>query len=90
MPQCARGNARVTAREAAELRVMRIALRTDSVAGMFMLGLGLLGTAIVVLIYRTNTSDVLDGLGFGSALFGRFPRLDEGRHLHGPPTQADT
>ena len=53
MSLCVRGNVRVAAaaRESGERRAMRIAFRTGGVAGMFTVGLGLFGAAIVVLIY---------------------------------------
>src|SRR6185437_14303135 len=48
---CVRGNVRVAAaaRESGERSAMRIAFRTGGVAGMFTVGLGLFGAAIVVL-----------------------------------------
>src|SRR5438046_6682997 len=52
-----RGNVRVAAaaREpGGERRAMRIAFRTGGVAGMFTVGLGLFGAAVVVLIYQAN------------------------------------
>ena len=56
-----RGNVRVAAaaREGGEQRAFRIAFRTGGVAGMFTVGLGLLGAAIVVLIYKSNAPSVL-------------------------------
>src|SRR6202042_3018944 len=53
-----RGNVRVAAaaQESGERRAMRIAFRTGGVAGMFTVGLGLAGAAIVVIIYRANAS----------------------------------
>src|SRR5947207_1800444 len=64
-----RGNVRVAAaaREGGERRAFRIAFRTGGVAGMFTVGLGLLGAAIVVLIYKSNAPSVLEGFGFGAA-----------------------
>ena len=54
MSLCVRGNVRVAAaaREGGERSAMRIAFRTGGVAGMFTVGLGLFGAALVVLIYR--------------------------------------
>ena len=53
MSLCVRGNVRVAAaaREGGEKNAMRIAFRTGGVAGMFTVGLGLLGADVVVLIY---------------------------------------
>ena len=65
---CVRGNVRVAAaaREDGDDRAMRIAFRTGGVAGMFTVGLGLLGATIVVLIYKGNAPEVLEGFGFGA------------------------
>src|SRR5215475_13055646 len=54
-----RGNVRVAAaaRDGGERPAMRIAFRTGGVAGMFTVGLGLFGAAIVVLIYKGNAPD---------------------------------
>ena len=75
-----RGNVRVAAaaRESGERRAMRIAFRTGGVAGMFTVGLGLFGAAVVVLIYRANAPQVLEGFGFGAALLALFMRVGGG------------
>src|SRR6201993_1848206 len=75
-----RGNVRVAAaaREGGERRAFRIAFRTGGVAGMFTVGLGLLGAAIVVLIYKSNAPSVLEGFGFGAALLALFMRVGGG------------
>ncbi len=77
MSLCVRGNVRVAAaaREGGEQRAMRIAFRTGGVAGMFTVGLGLFGAAIVVLIYKGNAPEVLEGFGFGAALLALFMRV---------------
>ncbi|GAA3247724.1 sodium-translocating pyrophosphatase [Nonomuraea helvata] len=75
-----RGNVRVAAaaNEAGEKRAMRIAFRTGGVAGMFTVGLGLLGAAVVVFIYQGNAPGVLEGFGFGAALLAMFMRVGGG------------
>ena len=75
-----RGNVRVAAaaREDGQNRAMKIAFRTGGVAGMFTVGLGLLGATIVVLIYRANAPEVLEGFGFGAALLAMFMRVGGG------------
>src|SRR5215469_10302129 len=72
-----RGNVRVAAaaKETGERHALRIAFRTGGVAGMFTVGLGLFGAAIVVLIYRGNAPNVLEGFGFGAALLAMFMRV---------------
>src|ERR1017187_1790341 len=58
MSLAVRGNVRVAAaaREgfAGERPAMRIAFRTGGVAGMFTVGLGLFGAAVVVILYKAN------------------------------------
>src|SRR5690242_19804235 len=76
-----RGNVRVAAaaRESdGRRRAMRIAFRTGGVAGMFTVGLGLFGAAVVVLIYKANAPEVLEGFGFGAALLAMFMRVGGG------------
>ena len=75
-----RGNVRVAAaaREGGERRAFRIAFRTGGVAGMFTVGLGLFGAALVVLIYKSNAPSVLEGFGFGAALLALFMRVGGG------------
>ncbi len=56
-----RGNVRVAAaaRDTGERHALRIAFRTGGVAGMFTVGLGLFGAAVVVLIFRADAPSVL-------------------------------
>ncbi len=79
MSLAVRGNVRVAAaardyENNGERNAMRIAFRTGGVAGMFTVGLGLLGAAVVVLFYKQNASSVLEGFGFGAALLAMFMR----------------
>src|SRR6266700_3776011 len=80
MSLAVRGNVRVAAaaRETGERHAMRIAFRTGGVAGMFTVGLGLIGAAAVVLIYKSNAPSVLEGFGFGAALLAMFMRVGGG------------
>src|SRR6202161_1778056 len=86
-----RGNVRVAAaaQESGERRAMRIAFRTGGVAGMFTVGLGLAGAAIVVIIYRANASNVLEGFGFGAALLAMFMRVGGGIFTKAADVGAD-
>src|SRR5262249_60734547 len=63
-----RSRVAAAAREGGERRAFRIAFRTGGVAGMFTVGLGLLGAAIVVLIYKANAPGVLEGFGLGATI----------------------
>src|ERR1700729_1225322 len=91
MSLCVRGNVRVAAaaREGGEQNAMRIAFRTGGVAGMFTVGLGLFGAAIVVLIYRANAPEVLEGFGFGAALLAMFMRVGGGIYTKAADVGAD-
>src|SRR5262245_13454105 len=86
-----RGNVRVAAaaRESGEKRAMRIAFRTGGVAGMFTVGLGLFGAAVVVLLYRANAPSVLEGFGFGAALLAMFMRVGGGIYTKAADVGAD-
>jgi K(+)-stimulated pyrophosphate-energized sodium pump len=86
-----RGNVRVAAaaRETGERHALRIAFRTGGVAGMFTVGLGLLGAAGVVLIYRGNAPSVLEGFGFGAALLAMFMRVGGGIYTKAADVGAD-
>ena len=86
-----RGNVRVAAaaREGGQRTAFRIAFRTGGVAGMFTVGLGLFGAAIVVLIYKANAPDVLEGFGFGAALLAMFMRVGGGIYTKAADVGAD-
>jgi K(+)-stimulated pyrophosphate-energized sodium pump len=86
-----RGNVRVAAaaKESGERSAMRIAFRTGGVAGMFTVGLGLFGAALVVLIYKGNAPDVLEGFGFGAALLAMFMRVGGGIYTKAADVGAD-
>ena len=86
-----RGNVRVAAaaNEAGEQRAMRIAFRTGGVAGMFTVGLGLFGAALVVLVYKGEAPKVLEGFGFGAALLAMFMRVGGGIFTKAADVGAD-
>ncbi|GAA2074736.1 sodium-translocating pyrophosphatase [Actinomadura alba] len=86
-----RGNVRVAAaaREAGEKPAMRIAFRTGGVAGMFTVGLGLFGAAVVVFIFKGDAPGVLEGFGFGAALLAMFMRVGGGIFTKAADVGAD-
>ena len=67
----------------------RIAFRTGGVVGMSVVGLGLLGAAVVVLIYRGDAPAVLEGFGFGAALLAMFMRVGGGIFTKAADVGAD-
>ena len=86
-----RGNVRVAAaaKDEGEQRAMRIAFRTGGVAGMFPVGLGLFGAALVVLVYAGEAPKVLEGFGFGAALLAMFMRVGGGIFTKAADVGAD-
>jgi K(+)-stimulated pyrophosphate-energized sodium pump len=91
MSLAVRANVRVAAAARAEGRdpAMRVAFRTGGVVGMATVGLGLLGAAVVVLIYRSNAPTVLEGFGFGAALLAMFMRVGGGIFTKAADVGAD-
>jgi K(+)-stimulated pyrophosphate-energized sodium pump len=93
MSLAVRGNVRVAAAARAgaegERPAMRIAFRTGGVAGMFTVGLGLFGAALVVIIYKANAPSVLEGFGFGAALLAMFMRVGGGIFTKAADVGAD-
>ncbi len=67
----------------------RIAFRTGGVVGMAVVGLGLLGAALVVLVYRGEAPAVLEGFGFGAALLAMFMRVGGGIFTKAADVGAD-
>ncbi|MEY3697179.1 MAG: hypothetical protein RJA41_829 [Actinomycetota bacterium] len=86
-----RGNVRVAAaaKDQGENAAMRIAFRTGGVAGMFTVGLGLFGAALVVLVYKAEAPKVLEGFGFGAALLAMFMRVGGGIFTKAADVGAD-
>ena len=67
----------------------RVAFRTGGVVGMSVVGLGLLGAAGVVLLYRGDAPAVLEGFGFGAALLAMFMRVGGGIFTKAADVGAD-
>ena len=86
-----RGNVRVAAaaKDSGEQKAMRLAFRTGGVAGMFTVGLGLFGAALVVLVYKGDAPKVLEGFGFGAALLAMFMRVGGGIFTKAADVGAD-
>ncbi|PPK92939.1 K(+)-stimulated pyrophosphate-energized sodium pump [Kineococcus xinjiangensis] len=68
---------------------MRIAFRTGGVVGMATVGLGLLGAAVVVLVFHHSAPTVLEGFGFGAALLAMFMRVGGGIFTKAADVGAD-
>lgn len=87
-----RANLRVAAaavRPGGRAEGARIAFRTGGVVGMSVVGLGLVGAAAVVLIFRMEAPGVLEGFGFGAALLAMFMRVGGGIFTKAADVGAD-
>ena len=91
MSLAVRANVRVAnaARESGLRRALTIAFRAGGVAGMFTVGLGLLGATVVLLIYKADAAQVLVGFGFGGALLAMFMRVGGGIFTKAADVGAD-
>ncbi|HLB39300.1 MAG TPA: sodium-translocating pyrophosphatase [Actinomycetota bacterium] len=77
------------ARESGLKQAMRIAFRSGGVAGMFTVGLGLLGAVAILIIYKADAASVLVGFGFGGALLAMFMRVGGGIFTKAADVGAD-
>ncbi|HYZ10261.1 MAG TPA: sodium-translocating pyrophosphatase [Actinomycetota bacterium] len=86
-----RGNVRTAnaARESGLRRALTIAFRTGGVAGMFTVGLGLLGATVILILYKQDATSVLVGFGFGGALLAMFMRVGGGIFTKAADVGAD-
>jgi K(+)-stimulated pyrophosphate-energized sodium pump len=91
MQLAVRANVRVAAAadQGGLLRAMPIAFRAGGVAGMFVVGLGLLGATGVVIAYQGQAANVLFGFGFGAALLAMFMRVGGGIFTKAADVGAD-
>ena len=93
MALATRANVRVAAAartgDGGREKAMQIAFRTGGVVGFFTVGLGLLGAAVVVLIYQGDAPVVLEGFGFGAALLAMFMRVGGGIFTKAADVGAD-
>jgi K(+)-stimulated pyrophosphate-energized sodium pump len=93
MALATRANLRVAAaarnHEGGRERAMQIAFRTGGVVGFLTVGLGLVGAAAVVLIFRGDAPTVLEGFGFGAALLAMFMRVGGGIFTKAADVGAD-
>ncbi|MEZ5251521.1 MAG: sodium/proton-translocating pyrophosphatase [Ilumatobacteraceae bacterium] len=70
-------------------RTLTVAFRTGGVAGMFTVGLGLLGATLIIMVFQNSSSVILVGFGFGGSLLALFLRVGGGIFTR-PPTSAPT
>ncbi len=90
MSLAVRANVRTAAAARTSRRkAMEIAFRSGGVAGMFTVGLGLLGATAIFLGYKGGAPQVLVGFGFGGALLAMFMRVGGGIFTKAADVGAD-
>ena len=93
MSLAVRANLRVAAAAADRSQgrdpAMRVAFRTGGTVGMATVGLGLLGAAVVVFVFKGDAPTVLEGFGFGAALLAMFMRVGGGIFTKAADVGAD-
>lgn len=90
MSLAVRGNVRTAAASKSSFkRALTIAFQTGVIAGMFTIGLGLLGATTILMIYGSKATEVLVGFGFGGALLALFMRVGGGIFTKSADVGAD-
>jgi K(+)-stimulated pyrophosphate-energized sodium pump len=70
-------------------RALSVAFRTGGIAGMFTVGLGLLGATIIIMLFQNTSSAILIGFGFGGSLLALFLRVGGGIFTKAADVGAD-
>ncbi|MFP5298800.1 MAG: sodium-translocating pyrophosphatase [Actinomycetota bacterium] len=86
-----RGNVRTAAaaRSGSLPAALKVAFRTGGVAGMFTVGLGLLGATLIIMAFQNTSSAILVGFGFGGSLLALFLRVGGGIFTKAADVGAD-
>ncbi len=86
-----RGNVRTAAaaKSGSLPAALKVAFRTGGVAGMFTVGLGLLGATIIIMLFQNTASAILIGFGFGGSLLALFLRVGGGIFTKAADVGAD-
>ncbi|MFQ6132095.1 MAG: sodium-translocating pyrophosphatase, partial [Armatimonadota bacterium] len=85
-----RGNVRTA--EAARhslVGALTVAFRSGTIAGMFTVGMGLIGATIIFMIFKERAEEVLLGFGFGGCLLALFMRVGGGIYTKAADVGAD-
>jgi K(+)-stimulated pyrophosphate-energized sodium pump len=70
-------------------KALTVAFRTGGVAGMFTVGLGLLGATLIIMAFQNTSSAILVGFGFGGSLLALFLRVGGGIFTKAADVGAD-
>jgi K(+)-stimulated pyrophosphate-energized sodium pump len=91
MTLATRGNVRTAAAALSNSmpRALTVAFRTGGVAGMFTVGLGLLGATVIIMLFQNTSSVILVGFGFGGSLLALFLRVGGGIFTKAADVGAD-
>jgi len=91
MSLAVRGNVRTAAaaRTGSLPAALRVAFRTGGVAGMYTVGLGLLGATVIIMLFQNTSSAILIGFGFGGSLIALFMRVGGGIFTKAADVGAD-
>jgi K(+)-stimulated pyrophosphate-energized sodium pump len=91
MSLAVRGNVRTAAaaKTGSLPAALRVAFRTGGVAGMFTVGLGLLGATLIIMAFQNTSSAILVGFGFGGSLLALFLRVGGGIFTKAADVGAD-
>jgi K(+)-stimulated pyrophosphate-energized sodium pump len=86
-----RGNVRTAAaaKRGSLPDALKVAFRTGGVAGMFTVGLGLLGATIIIMLFQNTATAILIGFGFGGSLLALFMRVGGGIFTKAADVGAD-
>jgi len=91
MSLAVRGNVRTAAaaRAGKMPAALHVAFRTGGVAGMFCVGLGLIGATLIMMVFQNTSSAILVGFGFGGSLLALFLRVGGGIFTKAADVGAD-
>ena len=90
MTLAVQGNVRCANAARKSLReALWVAFRSGGVAGMYTVGMGLLGATIIFMIFRERSTEVLLGFGFGGCLLALFMRVGGGIYTKAADVGAD-
>jgi K(+)-stimulated pyrophosphate-energized sodium pump len=91
MTLATRGNVRTAAAalQGSMPRALSVAFRTGGIAGMFTVGLGLLGATAIIMLFQNTSSAMLIGFGFGGSLLALFLRVGGGIFTKAADVGAD-
>jgi K(+)-stimulated pyrophosphate-energized sodium pump len=91
MSLAVRGNVRTAAaaKSGSLPGALKVAFRTGGVAGMFTVGLGLIGATIIIMLAQNTATAILIGFGFGGSLLALFMRVGGGIFTKAADVGAD-